>query len=232
MDSVSAGLWSAAVGQGRPETGGSQAVGYDSKRVLPPPNATAMATPDHKPLRHQPPAADTADEADAADAPRPPSKTRRKAAMHALQDLGEALIELSPRRFADLAAEVDLPERLVEAIGEARTITAWGGRKRALQYVGKLMRNVDPEPIQRRLDAWAQGHHESAAHQHALERWRERLLAEPDALDALAIDHPTLDRPRFRALIAKARQERERGGPPHAYRELFRELKVLLAVER
>ena len=191
-----------------------------------------MATPDKKPFRQRPPAADATGDAEAADAPRPPSKTRRKADMHALQDLGEALIELSPARFAALAAELDLPERLVEAIDEARTITAWGGRKRALQYVGKLMRSVDPEPIQRRLDAWAQGHHQDAAHQHALERWRERLLAEPDALDALAVDQPTLDRPRFRALIAKARQEHERGGPPHAYRELFRELKMLLAAAR
>jgi ribosome-associated protein len=167
-----------------------------------------------------------------ADPERPPSKTRRKAAMHALQDLGEALIDLPPRRLADLAAEAGLPERLVDAIGEARGITAWGGRKRALQYVGKLMREVDPEPIRRRLDAWAQGLHQDAAQQHALERWRERLLAEPDALDALAIDHPTLDRSRFRALIAKARVEQERGGPPHAYRELFRELKALAAVQR
>jgi ribosome-associated protein len=188
-----------------------------------------MVAPDEKPHRHRPPAADTAV---AADPPRPPSKTRRKAAMHALQDLGEALIELQPRRLADLATEVDLPERLVEAIAEARTITAWGGRKRALQYVGKLMREIDPDPIRRRLDAWARGHHEDAAHQHALERWRERLLAEPDALDALAIGHPTLDRSRFRALIAKARLEHERGAPPHAYRELFRELKALVAVAR
>ncbi len=66
-----------------------------------------------------------------------------------------------------------------------------------------------------------------ASRQHALEHWRDRLLAEPDALDALAADHPRLDRPRLRALIARARDERERGGPPHAYRELFRELKAL-----
>lgn len=187
-----------------------------------------MAVPEEKSRRRTSTSAETPAPDDPA---RPPSKTRRKAAMHALQDLGEALIELPPRRLADLAAEVALPERLVDAVGEARGITAWGGRKRALQYVGKLMRDVDAEPIRRRLDAWAQGLHQDAAHQHALERWRERLLAEPDALDALAIDHPTLDRPRFRALIAKARVEHERGGPPHAYRELFRELKALAAPE-
>jgi ribosome-associated protein len=159
--------------------------------------------------------------------PAEPSKTQRKAAMHALQDLGEALALLEPRRLAELAAEVELPERLVDAIREARSITAWGGRKRQLQYIGKLMRDIDPEPIRRRLDAWAHGQSMDAARQHALERWRDRLLAEPEALDALASNHPQLDRPRFRALIAKARDERANGSPPHAYRELFRALKSL-----
>jgi ribosome-associated protein len=168
---------------------------------------------------------------DAASGEAPPSKTRRKAEMHALQDLGETLIGLEPKRLDELAAEVGLPDPLVAAIRAARSITAWGGRKRQFQYVGRLMRDVDPAPIQRRLDLWRQGHDTDAARQHALERWRERLIAEPAALDALAADHPRLDRPRFRALIARARDERDRGQPPHAYRELFRELKAL-AVER
>lgn len=158
-----------------------------------------------------------------------PSKTRRKAEMHARQDLGAALVSLDDRRFAELAAEVALPERLVDAVVAARSITAWGGRKRQLQYIGRLMREVDPAAIEQRLDAWARGHATDAARQHALERWRERLLAEPEALAALAAQHPSLDRTRFRALIAKARSERERSSPPHAFRELFRELKALLA---
>jgi ribosome-associated protein len=156
-----------------------------------------------------------------------PSKTRRKAQMHALQDLGEALIELEPKRLAELASETGMPDRLTEAIREARSITAWGGRKRQFRYVGKLMREVDPEPIRRRLDLWAQGHDIAAARHRALEQWRDRLIAEPGALDALSAEQPHLDRPRLRALIAKARDERERGQPPHAYRELFRELKAL-----
>jgi ribosome-associated protein len=156
-----------------------------------------------------------------------PSKTRRKAAMHALQDLGEALVALDAARLEQLAAETALPERLIDAIDEARAITAWGGRRRQLQFVGKLMRDVDPEPIRRRLDAWARQRGEDAARLHSLERWRERLLSEPAALDDLAGEHPGLDRPHFRALIARARGERERGAPPHAYRELYRELKAL-----
>ncbi len=147
--------------------------------------------------------------------------------MHALQELGEALVALDAKRLAELAAEVALPDRLVEAIRDARAITAWGARKRQLQYVGKLMREIDPEPIRRRLDLWAHGRDADAARQHALEQWRDRLIAEPAALDRLSAEFPRLDRPRFRALIQKARDEREHGAHPHAFRELFRELKAL-----
>jgi ribosome-associated protein len=158
---------------------------------------------------------------------RAPSKTQRKAEMHALQDLGEALVALDSKRFAELSAEAVLPERLIEAVIEARGITAWGGRKRQLQFIGRLMRDLDPMPIRRRLDLWAHGHQIDNARQHVLEQWRERLLAEPDALDALAAAHPRVDVPRLRSLVARARDERIRGSPPHAYRELFRELKSI-----
>ena len=106
--------------------------------------------------------------------------------MHALQDMGEALVALDPKRLAQLAAEAPLPARLVDAIVEARSITAWGARKRQLQYVGRLMRDVDPEPIRRRLEQWAHGHAIDSARQHALEQWRDRLIADPAALDLLA----------------------------------------------
>ncbi len=152
--------------------------------------------------------------------------------MQALQALGEALVLLDPKRLDELVAEVGLPERLVEAVREARAITVWGGRKRQLQYIGKLMRDVDPAPIRRRFDLWSQGHAMEAARQHAIERWRERLLSEADALDALATIYPALDRARLRALAARARDERGRAAPPHAYRELFRELKALTEDDR
>ncbi|MDQ6619563.1 MAG: DUF615 domain-containing protein [Pseudomonadota bacterium] len=161
-----------------------------------------------------------------------PSKTRRKAAMHALQDLGVTLVELEPRTFSALVAEIELPERLLDAIAQARGINARGGRKRQLQYIGKLMRDIDPEPIAQWLDRAAHGHQIDTARQHALERWRDRLLSEPDALDLLLAEHPTLDRPRLRALINKARDERGRGAPPHAYRDLFRALKTVLVEPR
>jgi ribosome-associated protein len=151
--------------------------------------------------------------------------------MHELQDLGEALVDLEPRRLDELATAATLPERLVEAIRATRSVTAWGARKRSLQYVGKLMREVDPMPIRRQLDAWAHGRDVDVAKQRGLERWRERLLAEPDALETLALEYPHADRVRLRSLIARSRDERAQGAPPHAYRELFRALKALDATE-
>lgn len=157
----------------------------------------------------------------------PPSKSQVKRDMHALQQLGERLVTLDAAHFTALAREAELPERLVDAVIAARSITAWGARKRQLQFVGKLMRDVDPEPVRRRLDLWAHGHDVDSERLHALERWRERLLAEPGALDALASEFPRADRDRVRSLVARAQEERVRGAPPRAYRELFRALKAI-----
>ena len=184
-----------------------------------------MPRPDELP--HPRPGTDREVDAQGSPDADPPSKSQQKRDMLALQDLGETLVALDAKRFADLATDLGLPERLVEAIAAARGITAWGGRKRQLQYIGKLLRGEDPEPIRKRLDLWAQGHDIDTVRQHALERWRERLLAEPDALDALAAEYPRLDRPRMRSLVARALDERSRGSPPHAFRELFRALKTL-----
>ncbi len=151
----------------------------------------------------------------------PPSKTRRKVAMHALQDLGEALVAVAPERLAEL----DLPERLVDAIAAARRITAHEGRRRQMQFVGRLMRDVDPEPIRTKLDAWAQGPRQATALLHRLEAWRERLLKEPEALAELAAAQARLDRDHLRRIIRLAREERAQGQPPKFYRQIFQELK-------
>ena len=177
-----------------------------------------MSRPDEQQHRHL---------ADRPPGEEPPSKSQQKREMHALQELGEALVALDARRFAELAVDIELPERLVDAINAARAITAWGGRKRQMQFVGKLMRDQDPAPIRERLDLWAQGHDIDTARHRALERWRERLLAQPEALDALAAEFPRLDRSRMRSLVARALEERAHGKPPRAFRELFRALKAL-----
>ena len=154
----------------------------------------------------------------------PPSKTSRKKAMHALQDLGEALVELPAERLAEL----DLPERLRDAIREARRITSHEARRRQLQFVGRLMREVDPEPLSAQLEAWAQAPRREKALLHRLEAWREKLLAEAQALDELCADYPGIERSHWRNLIRRAGEERASGQPPKHYRQIFQELKSLL----
>jgi ribosome-associated protein len=160
-----------------------------------------------------PPASDTV----------PMSKTRRKAAMHDLQDLGEALVGLSSARRERLK----LPERLDNAIREAQSITKWEGRRRQMQFIGKLMRDVDPDPIRAQIAQWNRAPAAEKARLSRVERWRERLLSEPDALALLVADVPAADRPRLSELVGRVHAERLHRQPPHAYRELFRVLNAL-----
>jgi ribosome-associated protein len=150
----------------------------------------------------------------------PASKSERKRAMHELQDLGEALIALDPDRLAALA----LPERLADAITAARGITKHEGRRRQLQFVGKLMRGVDAAPIKAALMQWQRGANDARARFARLEQWRDRLLAEPDALTHFVAAYPEADRATLSALLNDVRAERTRGLPPRKSRALFRAL--------
>ena len=170
------------------------------------------------------PRSDETSSADVQEASRP-SKTRRKAEMDALQSLGEALVIVDPARLAELK----LPERLVEAISETRRITQREARRRQIQFIGRLMREVDPEPIRARLAQWSDAPNREKARLHAIERWRERLLADARALDDLCSQYPDADSGAFGALIEQAHREHLRGAAPRAYRELFKALGALLA---
>jgi ribosome-associated protein len=154
-----------------------------------------------------------------------PSKTRRKAEMDALQELGEALVGVDRARLTEL----ELPERLVEAIGETQRITQREARRRQIQFIGRLMREVDPAPIRARLAQWTDAPNREKARLHAIERWRERLLADARALDDLCSQYPDAARGAFGALVEQAHREHLRGAAPRAYRELFRALGALLA---
>src|SRR5258706_241507 len=101
-----------------------------------------------------------------------PSKTELKRVMHELQALGERLIGLNPEQLAAIA----LPENLHEAVEQARRITKHEARRRQLQYIGRLMRDVDPEPIREKLKVWDGVSIEETARLHRIERWREKLL--------------------------------------------------------
>jgi len=153
-----------------------------------------------------------------------PSKTHRKKEMHALQALGASLVDLTPAQIA----AIDMPEPLREAVLEAKRITSHEGRRRQVQYIGRLMRDVDPAPIRAKLDEWSGQSRAATATMHAAERWRDRLLDDDDALTAFAADHPRSDLQRLRTLIRNVRAERAAGKPPRAFRELYREIRGVL----
>lgn len=153
-----------------------------------------------------------------------PSKTRRKKDMHALQDLGEQLVALSTERLARL----DLPEALVDAVREAQRMTKHDeGRRRQMQYVGKLMRGVDPAPIQAALEAFAGTSKEEVARQHRIERLRLELLEDEAVIARIASTWPGADLQHLRALRRNALKEKEHNKPPRAFRELFKVLREL-----
>jgi ribosome-associated protein len=149
------------------------------------------------------------------------SKTKRKQEMHALQALGVALVELPLSQIDALA----LPEPLATAIREAQQITSHEGRRRQLQYIGKLMRRVDAEPIRNALEE-LQGRAASARARHRrVEQWRDRLLGDDDALTEFAREHAQADLQALRTLIRNARKEIAGKREPHAQRALFRILR-------
>jgi ribosome-associated protein len=154
----------------------------------------------------------------------PLSRTQLKKQMTALQELGSELVSLTPAQLAEMA----LPESLHEAVMTAKQITRFEARRRQLQYIGKLMRHIDPEPIRARLDRWTASSLEHTARVHRLERWRERLLADDAALPELLREHPRADIRRLRTLVRNARRERESNQPPRNYRALFKLLRETL----
>jgi ribosome-associated protein len=159
-----------------------------------------------------------------------PSKSARKRAAHEAQHLGESLIAL---RESDLVA-LQLPEELTEAIRLARRITSRGGGARQRQYIGKLMRAIDLEPIRAALAARSEQASRDAERFKRLERWRERLISEGMvALAELQQRHPDLDREAWALRISAAQAERARdNGGAGAARELLRALRELFEAEK
>ncbi|HRP77448.1 MAG TPA: ribosome biogenesis factor YjgA [Rhodocyclaceae bacterium] len=154
---------------------------------------------------------------------RGPSKSSRKREMLALQSLGEQLVALS----ADRLSRVPMPDDLRDAIRDAQRFTKHEARRRQLQYVGRLMRNVDADPIKACLDAFNGVSRAETARQHRLERLRSDLLDDEKVLGNIARDWPGADLQHLRVLRRNALKEREQGKPPRAYRELFRVLRDL-----
>jgi ribosome-associated protein len=151
------------------------------------------------------------------------SKTRKKREMHELQALGSALAALSEAQLKAMA----LDAQLLAALLEAKRIKSHEAKRRQMQYIGRLMRELDPAPIRSRLGELEGSSAQATARHRRLEAWRERLIDDDEALTAFAGEHPGADLQALRALIRNARKEAALGKPPRAYRELFRVLKTI-----
>lgn len=156
-----------------------------------------------------------------------PSKTQRKKQMSALQDLGAELVGLSEEQLAAMS----LPENLHDAVIAAKRISRFEARRRQLQYIGKLMRRVDPGPIRAQLDAWKAASRRHKVWLHRVERWRERVLADEAALHDLVNEYPHADTQHLRMLVRNALRERTGNKPPKNYRALFQALRELIPIE-
>lgn len=157
-----------------------------------------------------------------------PSKTEMKRLSDALQDLGTELVN-APR---DRVKRMQMPDDVKDVILETQNIKDHEGRRRALQFVGKKMRSLDEDElavIRRTIEGWKGASKADTAALHALERRRDKLLADDTALTVLLSEHPELDVQHLRALIRNARKEQAESKPPKAYREIFQILKDLAA---
>ncbi|HJV95010.1 MAG TPA: ribosome biogenesis factor YjgA [Albitalea sp.] len=154
-----------------------------------------------------------------------PSKTQLKKASHELQDLGEAVVALPDDRLAGLPID----ETLLSAIQEFKRTRTHEGRRRQMQYIGKLMRRTDPEPLREAVAAMQLGRAKDALALHEAERWRNELIASDDALTRWTAAHPQSDLQQLRSLIRAARKDasaapEQRSGK--AYRELFKFIRL------
>jgi ribosome-associated protein len=150
------------------------------------------------------------------------SKSQIKREMHELKALGERVVGLAEKQLA----RIPMSEELEEAVLTARRIKSNNAKKRQLQYIGKVMRRIDPAPIQAALDEIDNGHKAQTRLHHKLENLRDKLIEEgtPAIEDVLKL-YPLADRQQLRLLIRQAKKELDQQKPPAASRKLFKCLK-------
>ena len=158
-----------------------------------------------------------------------PSRSQQRREALDVLALGQQLAALSAAQLAKLP----IPEDLLPHIEDTQRITSHVAHKRQLAFLAKQMRRIDDETlaaIRDALDAGGEAARRETAELHRVEAWRERLMSDGDtALAELLAEHPSADRQRLRQLLRNAGDEKAKNKPPHSYRELFRELRELLA---
>ena len=152
------------------------------------------------------------------------SKSEIKRDAEDLKQLGEKLVNLTKANLT----KVPLDDSLKDAIGLAQRLQK-EARRRQLQYIGKLLRSIDAEPIREALEKIENKHNQQQAMLHKLEILRDELVAKGDvALTDLLNEHPSADRQQLRNLIRAAQKEKEQNKPSKAYREIYQILKILI----
>lgn len=153
------------------------------------------------------------------------SKSEIKRDAEHLKKLGENLMNLNPANLA----RIPLDDNIRDAIELAQRLKM-EARRRQIQYIGKLLRNIDPEPIQEALDKVENRHNQQLALLHKLEQTRDQLVAQGDlVLNDLIAEYPNLDRQHLRNLIRAAQKEKAANKPPKNYREIYQYLKSIIA---
>lgn len=152
------------------------------------------------------------------------SKTAKKKEMNELQDLGMALTKLSDQTIK----KIGLPEDLLQAIKDYKKITSNGATKRQAQYIGRLMRDIDPEPIRDFLAKLSGDNQAHNAFLQRVEQMRTRLIENDDALTKFMGDYPHADASTLRTLIRNTRKEQEQNKPPKNFRALYQEIKTVM----
>lgn len=154
------------------------------------------------------------------------SKSKRKEDMLKLQKLGEMLLKLPVAQLE----QIPLPSILSQALQEAKRISSNEAKRRQLQYIGKIMREVDVEPIQAALEILQRAHQQSTQQFHQVETWRETLIEKGDAaINELLLKYPGVDRQQLRQLIRKAQHDRKTGKKTGGEKALFQFLSVIFS---
>ena len=144
--------------------------------------------------------------------------------MSELQDVGAALVKLSPEQLA----RFDLPENLREAVLACKRFNKHEAVRRQMQYIGRLMRDIDAAPIVEQLRAMESPSRKQTALLHLAERWRELMLEDPQNIDRFAREFPEADAKRLRALASAAQEERSAKRAPKHFRELFHMINTIV----
>lgn len=152
------------------------------------------------------------------------SKSERKRRSTALQDVGAHLVKLSPEQLA----RIRMPEVLREAVLECKRFNRHEAIRRQMQYIGKLMRDLDTAPIVDQLNALEAPSRRQTALFHVAEKWRDELLADAQALERFSVEFPQADAAQLRGLAEAARAERAKGSSPKHARALFHAINAIV----